>query len=89
MVHGIVEASRFVQEHPDETVAVMKRHFGTYSDAVLEASYQALRPMMPVPPITTPQELENADRLDIAAGFLKPADKLADYAALIDNQFAK
>ena len=87
LVHGIVEASRFVHEHPKETLAVMKRHFGTYSDQVLEASYQSLRPMMPVPPITTPQELENADRLDIDAGFLKPSDKLPDYAAILDNQY--
>lgn len=89
LVHGIAEASAFVHDHPEETLAVMKRHFGTYSDAVLGASYAELRPMMPVPPITTPQELENADRLDIDAGFLDPADKLADYAAVIDNEFAK
>ncbi len=89
LVHGVAEASRFARDHPEETLAVMKRHFGTYGDKVLQASYAALRPMMPVPPITTPQELENADRLDIASGFLKPGDKLADYAALIDNEFAK
>ncbi len=88
-VHGIAEASRFAHERPADTLAVMKRHFGAYGDKVLEASYQSLLPMMPVPPVTTPQELENADRLDIAAGFLKPEDKLADYAALIDNEFAK
>jgi hypothetical protein len=45
--------------------------------------------MMPVPPITTAKELENADALDIASGFMKPDDKLPDYAALIDNEFAK
>jgi NitT/TauT family transport system substrate-binding protein len=89
LVHGIAAASRFVHDHPKETLAVMKRHFGTYGDAVLEASYKSMLPMMPTPPITTPNELENADRLDIESGFLKPADKLADYAAIIDNEFAK
>jgi NitT/TauT family transport system substrate-binding protein len=89
LIHGIVQASAFVHDHAGETIAVMKRHFGTYGDKVIAASYQALSPMMPVPPVTTPQELENADRLDIDAGFLEPSDKLADYAAIIDNQFAK
>lgn len=89
LVHGVAEASRFVHDHPEETLAVLKRHFGTYSDKVLEASLEALQPMMPVPPTTTPQQLENADRLDIDAGFLKPEDRLADYAAIIDNQFAQ
>ena len=41
------------------------------------------------PPITTPQDLENGDNMNIAAGFLKPEDKLADYKALIDNEFVK
>jgi NitT/TauT family transport system substrate-binding protein len=89
LVHGIAAASGFVHDHPEETLAVMKRHFGAYADPVLKASYQALRPMMPVPPITTPQELENGDRLDIASGFMNSSDTLADYAAIIDNQFAK
>ncbi len=89
MVHGIVEASKFVHAHRDATIAVMKKNFGRYSDKVLAASYEALTKMMPVPPITTPEELENSDRLDIAAGFLKPADKLSNYAAIIDNQFTK
>jgi NitT/TauT family transport system substrate-binding protein len=89
LVHGIAEASRFVHDHPKETLAVMKRHFGTYGDKVLEASYEALLPMMPEVPITTVQDLENADRLDIASGFLEPTDKQVDYAAIIDNEFTK
>lgn len=89
LLHGIVEASRFFHAHPKETLAVMKKHFGTYSDKVLEASYQALLPMMPVPPITTPEELRNANRLDIASGFLKPGDMLSDFSAIIDNEFTK
>ncbi|MGH7087502.1 MAG: ABC transporter substrate-binding protein, partial [Stellaceae bacterium] len=52
-VHGIAAASRFVHEHPKETVAVMKHHFPAYSEKVLQASYDSLVAMMPVPPITT------------------------------------
>ncbi len=89
LVHGITEASRFLHANKKETIAVMKRHFGKYDEKVLEASYEALVTMMPVPPVTTPQELENSDRLSIAAGFLKPSDRLKDYAAIIDNSFAK
>ena len=89
MVHGIVEAARFVHEHPAETIAVMKAHFGRYGDKVLEASYPMLVAMTPVPPVTTPQMLENADLMNIVAGFMKPGDKLARYDDIIDNQFAK
>lgn len=89
MVHGIVEAARFIHAHPAETLVVMKAHFGKYGDTVLEASYKALAAMTPVPPITTPKSLENADLMNIEAGFMKESDKLEDYAAIIDNQFAK
>jgi ABC-type nitrate/sulfonate/bicarbonate transport system substrate-binding protein len=88
-VHGIAQASHFFHEHPDETVAVMKRHFGKFEDKVLKASYEALRPMMPDVPATTARELENADRLNIAAGFMTESEKLPDYQAVVDNDFLK
>lgn len=89
MVHGVVEASQFINDHPQETLAILKKNFGQYDDKVLEASYEALKAMTPVPPVTTPKSLENADDMNIAAGFMTQADKLKDYAALIDNEFVK
>jgi sulfonate transport system substrate-binding protein len=89
MVHGIAAAAKFIHEHPAETLAVLKKHFGQYDDKVLKASYEALAAMTPVPPTTTPQSLENADNMNIAAGFMPESDKLKDYAAIIDNQYAK
>ena len=89
MVHGIVEAARFIHDHPKEAIAVMKAHFGNNSDQVLETSYQAVRSMTPVPSITTAKELENADLMNVAAGFLKQSDMLASYSDIIDNEFVK
>ena len=40
-------------------------------------------------PITSVEALENGDKMSIAAGFLKPEDKLADYKMLIDNSYMK
>jgi ABC-type nitrate/sulfonate/bicarbonate transport system substrate-binding protein len=88
-IHGIVAALAFIRDHRAETLAIMKKHFGKYSDAVLEASYDSMRAIQPNPPVTTAKELENGDRLDIAAGFLKESELLKDYAAIIDNQFVK
>ncbi|HEY3919707.1 MAG TPA: ABC transporter substrate-binding protein [Stellaceae bacterium] len=88
MVHGVVEAARFIHDHPKETLAVIKKYFQT-NDRVTEASYEALKAMTPVPPITTPKSLENADNINVAAGFMSETDKLKDYAAIIDNEFVK
>ena len=88
MVHGIVEAAKFVHDHKAETLAIIKKNF-KLDDKVVEASYEALRAMTPTPPITTPKSLENADLLNIAAGFMTEKDKLPNYAAIIDNEFTK
>ena len=88
-IGGIVAALKFMRGDRDETVAIMKKHFSAFDDKTLAASYDALLAIQPSAPITTPDELKNGDRLDIAAGFLKESDMLSDYAAIIDNQFVK
>jgi hypothetical protein len=89
MVHGLFEATKLIRESPDQVLPVMKAHFGSYNDKVLQAAYETVKAMTPSPPITTPKDLENGDNMNAAAGFMKPEDKLADYKALIDNQFIK
>ncbi|HEY3919874.1 MAG TPA: hypothetical protein VGL83_18935 [Stellaceae bacterium] len=36
-----------------------------------------------------PKAIEIGDRMNIAAGFLKPDEKLTDYQPLIDNRYIK
>jgi NitT/TauT family transport system substrate-binding protein len=89
MVHGIFEATQIIRDKPQDAFAVMKAHFGTYDDKVLQAAYETVKAMTPNPPVTTEKDLENGDNMNAAAGFMKPEDKLSDYQALIDNQFIK
>ncbi len=89
MVRGVVEATRIIRTEPSQTIAIMKARFGTYDDKVLRAAYEMMKAMTPDPAATTAKELENGDLINIAAGFMKPEDKLADYGALVDNDFVK
>ena len=89
MVHGFVEATQFIHDHPKQSVAIMKAHFSQYDDKVLEATYQLLRATTPIPPKTTVKDLEDGELMDIAAGLLDPSARLSDYAPLIDNEFVK
>ena len=89
MVHGFVEAAQFIHVHPKQSIAIMKAHFSQYGADVLKASYELLRATTPVPPKTRIKELENGELINIAAGLLKPSEKLSDYAPLIDNEFVK
>jgi ABC-type nitrate/sulfonate/bicarbonate transport system substrate-binding protein len=89
MIHGIVEAIKIIEDDPTAAMAAMKKHFPDYDEKVLAMSYDALKAVTANPPLTTARELENGDLMNQAAGFLKPEDKLADYAPLIDNSFVK
>lgn len=89
MVHGVYAATQIILNDPQTSLAVMKAHFGNYSDKVLQAAYETVKAMTPDKPITTVQELENGDNMNEKAGFLKPEDKLPDYKPLIDNTYVK
>ena len=89
MVHGVFEATKIILDKPQQALEVMKAHFGTYDDKVLQAAYETLKAMTPNPPVTTPKDLENGDNMNAAAGFMKPEDKLSDYQPLIDNSYVK
>ena len=89
MVRGVVEAARIIRKQPSETLAIMKARYGAYDDKVLRAAYDMAKAMTPDPPVTTAKGLENGELMNIAARFMKPEDKLADYGALVDNDFVK
>src|SRR5215469_11116586 len=64
MVHGLYEATLVIREHKDDALAVMKAHFGTYSEKVLAAAYETVKAMTFDPPITTAKDLENGDNMN-------------------------
>ena len=89
MVHALYEATQIIRSDPQTSVAVMKAHFGNFSDKVLQAAYETVKDMTPEKPITTEQDLANGDNMNAVAGFIKESDKLPDYKPLIDNSFVK
>jgi NitT/TauT family transport system substrate-binding protein len=89
MVHGVVLAIRFIRDHPEESIAVMKARFGTYDDRVLAAAYAMVKAMTPASPATTVKELQNGDLMNARAGFITQAQMLTRYDDLIDNEFVK
>jgi ABC-type nitrate/sulfonate/bicarbonate transport system substrate-binding protein len=88
-MRGVVDALTFIKTHKTETLAIMKKHFSAFDEEVLSAAYDDEVAIQPAKPITTPQELENGDRLNVAAGFLKKEDMLPEYASIIDNEFVQ
>lgn len=88
-MNGMIAGIKIVVSDRDKTMAEMKKRFPAYDDTVLGMAYDALKDAENNPPRVDPKAIENGDRMNIAAGFLKPEEKLKDYQPLIDNSYIK
>lgn len=89
MGHAMKLAADFIWDHPDESIAILKKRFPNVSEPALKASYEAVRDMTPKPPTPNAAELANAENMNVAAGFMKAEDKLKSYDGLFTTEFAK
>ncbi len=89
MGHAMKLAADFIHEHPQESIAILKKRYDKVDDAVLKASYDAVLEMTPQPPVPDALQLANAENMNVAAGFMKAEDKLKSYDALFSTEFAK
>ncbi len=89
MGHALAAASRFVHEHPQETLAILQKRFPHTAPPVVAASFEAMRKAMPASPTIDAQALANGDRINIEAGFIKPSDRLKTYDDLFTNEYLK
>lgn len=88
-MEGMIAGMKIVVSDRDKTLAEMKKRFPTFGENVLAMAYDALKDAENLPPRVDPAAVENGDRMNVAAGFLKPDEKLKDYAPLIDNSYIK
>jgi NitT/TauT family transport system substrate-binding protein len=86
---GFAEAEAYLHDHPAEALAVVKKRFPTLDDKVLTAAFDAIRAISPDPPVASAEGIENAERLNLEAGLMKPEEKLASYAGLVTDEYVK
>jgi NitT/TauT family transport system substrate-binding protein len=89
MGHAMKLAADFIHDHPQESLAILQKRYDKVDSAVLKASYEAVREMTPQPPVPEAAQMANAEGMNIAAGFMKPEDKLKSYDALFSAEFAR
>lgn len=85
--HSMVEAATFIHDHRDQAIGSLKKRFPTLDEAVLGDSADAVIKMTGTPPSSSVAGLENGDRMNADAGFLKPEDKLKSYDELFTNEY--
>jgi len=87
MAHSILLATKFLLERKPEAKAILKKRFSTVDDAVIDSAFEAVTRMTQSPPAITQIALENGDRMNSEAGFLRPEDKVQSYDGLFTNAF--
>jgi NitT/TauT family transport system substrate-binding protein len=89
MGHVMKLAADFIHDHPKESLAILTKRYPKVEEKVLEASYDAVREMTPQPPVPDAKQLANAENMNIAAGFMNPAQRLKSYAPLFSADYAR
>lgn len=89
MGHSLKLAMAFVHQHPQDALAVLRRHFPQIDPAVLEKSFAVVEKSMPQTPDIVEAAVSNSDRLNIEAGFMEPDEKLASYSDLFTNDYVQ
>jgi NitT/TauT family transport system substrate-binding protein len=87
--HAFAEASAYLHQHPAEAAAIVKKRFPTLDDKLFAAAFEVTRKITPNPPILTKEAVENTDVYNIAAGLMKPEEKLPSYDGLYTDAFVK
>jgi len=89
MGHAMKLAADFIHDHPEESIAILKKRYDKVDEAVLKASYEAVREMTPRPPMPNAEALANAEKMNVAAGFMKQEETLKSYDNLFSAEFAR
>ena len=89
MGHSLTLAVAFVHEHPADALAVLRARFPQIDAAVTERSFAVIERSMPAKPVIVEAAIENSDRLNIEAGFMKPDERLSSYADLFTNEYVQ
>ncbi len=89
MGHAVVLADQFIRDHPVETLALIKKRYNGVSEAVLAHALDMVRAGTPARPVVEVEALRNADRLNVEAGLMQPAEQLTSYEGLYTDAFIR
>jgi NitT/TauT family transport system substrate-binding protein len=87
--HAFAEAAAFLHAHPQEAAAVVKKRFANLDDQLYAAAFEVMRKITPSPPAPTKEAIENTDNYNIAAGLMKPEERLSSYDGLYTDEYVR
>ena len=89
MGRAFAEAMAFIRNDAKGTLAILKKTFATFDDAVLADAIEVVREATPVSPAVTAEELANAENFNVEARLMKAEVKLKSYDGLFTDAYVK
>jgi NitT/TauT family transport system substrate-binding protein len=84
------EAGAFLREQPvDKIVPIIAKRLPTVEPRLIAAVLEKVREITPNPPAITKAGLENAERINLETGLLKPEEKLDSYDGIYTDAFVR
>ena len=89
MGRAFSEAMAFIRNDAKGTLAVLKKTFANFDDAVLTDAIEVVRKATPVSPAVTTEMLANAENFNVEAKLMKAEVKLKSYDGLFTDAYVK
>jgi NitT/TauT family transport system substrate-binding protein len=89
MGRAFAEAMAFIRGDAKGTLAILKKTFANFDDAVLIDAIEVVRKSTPATPAVTAEALANAENFNVEARLMKPEVKLKSYDGLFTDAYVK
>jgi ABC-type nitrate/sulfonate/bicarbonate transport system substrate-binding protein len=89
LMAGYARAARFMHESPKEAAEVLRKRMRDMEPALLQAAYDAILRWTPKSTRIDEAALANTQRFMIESGMMKDSEKLASFAEIYTNKYAK
>jgi ABC-type nitrate/sulfonate/bicarbonate transport system substrate-binding protein len=89
MGRAFAEAMAFVRSDAKGTLAILKKTFANFDDAVLIDAIEVVRKATPASPALTSEMLANAENFNVEARLMKAEVKLKSYDGLFTDAYVK
>jgi ABC-type nitrate/sulfonate/bicarbonate transport system substrate-binding protein len=89
MGRAFAEAMAFIRNDAKGTLAILKKTFAAFDDAVLIDAIEVVRKSTPAMPAVTAEMLANAENFNVEARLMKAEVKLKSYDGLSTGEYVK
>jgi ABC-type nitrate/sulfonate/bicarbonate transport system substrate-binding protein len=89
MARAYAGAAKMIQDKPDEVFEILKKRFQRMDPELLAAAWQVAQKAHPKDIKVTVPQLENSQKVSLAAKLLDPKDALKSYDGLFSDEFVR